>query len=57
MIKLGVTVGHAFIVMLVGTTQPLKASSGLKVDVFIHNASCAINRVADITLSTSQDFT
>jgi hypothetical protein len=55
--KLGVTVGLAFIIMLFGTTQIVKASSGLKVDVFIHNAGCVINRVADITLSTSQDFT
>jgi hypothetical protein len=55
--KLGVTVGIAFIIMLFGTTQLVKASSGLKVDVFIHNAGCVINHVADITLSTSQDFT
>jgi hypothetical protein len=55
--KLGVTVGLAFIIMLFGTTQLVKASSGLKVDVFIHNAGCVINHVADITLSTSRDFT
>jgi hypothetical protein len=55
--KLGVTVALACIIMLFGTTQMVKASSGLKVDVFIHNAGCVINRVADITLSTSQDFT
>ena len=55
--KLGITFSLAFIVILVGTTQFIRASSGLKVDVFIHNAGCAINRVADITLSTSQDFT
>jgi hypothetical protein len=55
--KLGVTVGLAFIIVLFSTAQLVKASSGLKVDVFIHNAGCVINRVADITLSTSQDFT
>jgi hypothetical protein len=55
--KIGVSIGLAFIIILVGTTQLVKASSGLKVDVFIHNADCVINRVADITLSTSQDFT
>lgn len=54
--KLGVTLGLV-IIMLVGTTQLVNASSGLNVDVFIHKAGCVINRVADIALSTSQDFT
>jgi hypothetical protein len=55
--KLGVTVGLAFVIVLFGMTQLVNASSGLKVDVFIHSAGCVINQVADITLSTSQDFT
>ncbi len=55
--KLGVTSGLAFIVILLVTTQLVKASSGLKVNVFINDAECIIGQTADITLSTTQDFT
>jgi hypothetical protein len=54
--RLGVTSGLAFIVILLSTTQLVKASSGLKVDVFVNDAECVIGQTADITLSTTQDF-
>jgi hypothetical protein len=55
--KDGVTSGLAFIVILIVTTQLVNASSGLRVNVFINDAECIIGQTADITLSTTQDFT
>jgi hypothetical protein len=46
------------IVLMFGNTNLGSASGvGLKVNVFINQASCVIGQTADITLSTSQDFT
>jgi hypothetical protein len=56
--KLGATVGLAFIVMLVGTTQLVNAQSGLRVFVYVHKptANFANGQEADVTVNTSDDY-
>jgi hypothetical protein len=50
-------VGVALIALMMNA-HPVQASgSGLKVNVFIHSTGCVIGQTADITLSTSRDFT
>jgi hypothetical protein len=53
--KLAITLGVA-LVLVVGLVAQAKASSGVKVFVYVHNAGSAIGKEAIITVNTSQDF-
>jgi hypothetical protein len=53
--KLTITLGVA-LVLVVGLVAQAKASSGLRVFVYVHNAVSAIGKEAIITVNTPQDF-